>query len=277
MVVYCTKPEAARLMPAWSTIDGSVPLPAEMTLLVVTGVIAGALNVVAGGGSFLTLPLLLFLGLPAPVANASNRVGVLAQNVSGLWTFHRYGVIDWRWSLLVSLPALAGAAAGAWLSLVVSAAAFTRILSFAMLGVTIWSVAGRRGRSPSTAPASASSGSSPPIGPLVLLGFLLVGVYGGFVQAGVGFFLLAITSACGIDLLRGNAVKLLVVLIITLLSLGIFASAGTVDWVRGGALAAGNFAGGVLGARLALLKGQQWLERVVTATVIVFAVLLLLQ
>ena len=85
-----------------------------MRLLAAAGVLSGALNVVAGGGSFLILPVLLFLGLPAALANGTNRVGVLTQNFGGLAGFHLHGMIDWDWSLKASAPALAGAALGVW-------------------------------------------------------------------------------------------------------------------------------------------------------------------
>ena len=122
-----------------------------------------------------------------------------------------------------------------------------------------------------------ATGRPSPSGPsqaFTLIGFFFVGVYGGFIQAGVGFVILALTSATGLDLIRGNAVKVLSVLLMTVLSLLIFANSGTVDWPRGLALGVGNFAGGLLGVRMAVLKGQRWLERVVTATVILFALLL---
>jgi len=253
--------------------DRRVSQPLELVLLVVTGLVAGALNVVAGGGSFLTLPVLLFLGLPAGVANATNRVGVLAQNVSGVWGFHRHGALDWAWALRASAPSVLGAGLGAWLALRVPDFAFTRLLSLTMLAVTLWSI--WRNRSGAARPATARHEGRPPDGgPLAMLGFFAVGIYGGFIQAGVGFFLLALTTAAGLDLIRGNAVKLLSVLLMTVLSLLIFGGAGAVNWPLGAALAVGNFLGGLIGVRMAVLKGQVWLERVVTGTIIVFAVLL---
>jgi uncharacterized membrane protein YfcA len=248
-----------------------VILASELALLAGAGLVAGALNVVAGGGSFLTLPLLLFLGLPAAVANATNRVGVLAQNVSGVWGFHRHGALDWRWATLASLPAVAGAGLGAWLSLRVPDFAFTRILSVAMLLITLWSLWRSRGAAPA---AGRPAPDMPGQRLFAALGFFVVGVYGGFIQAGVGFFILALTSAAGLDLVRGNAVKVWGVLLMTVLSLVIFAQSGTVDWERGAALGAGNFLGGIVGVRMAVLKGHRWLERVVTATVVLFALLL---
>lgn len=107
-----------------------------------------------------------------------------------------------------------------------------------------------------------------------MAGFFLTGVYGGFLQAGVGFLALAMTTLAGFDLVRGNAVKVFAVLLLTILSLVAFAGTGHVDWPAGLALALGNALGGLVGVRLAVLKGQRWLQAVVTVTIVVFAVLL---
>ena len=243
-----------------------MPSLLELAALAAAG-IAGTINVVAGGGSFLTLPLLLFLGLPAAVANGTNRVGVLLQNVSAVWAFRRHGALDTGWAFGVSLPAMGGAVVGAWLALAVPDFAFARLLSTAMLGLTAWSIWSAR-----RAAGRARDRRLPRWA--VWPGFFLVGVYGGFIQAGVGFFILALTTAGGLDLLRGHAVKVFGVLLMTLLSLAIFGGAGAVDWPRGGALGLGNLVGGLLGVRLAVLHDQRWLEHVVTAAVAVLAVLL---
>lgn len=245
-----------------------MPFWLELVALAVVGVVSGALNVVAGGGSFLTLPVLLFFGLPAALANGTNRVGVLSQNVAGILGFHRHGAVNWPWALAASVPALGGAALGVWAALVVPDFAFKRILSVAMVAVTVWSLLNQR-RQP-----IAGQVLKPPTDWFVVMGFFIVGLYGGFIQAGVGFLVLAITSAAGMDLVRGNAVKLLSVMLLTLLSLVVFAGAGQVDWPRGLALALGNWGGAVIGVRMAVLKGHAWLQQVVTVTVILFAVLL---
>lgn len=240
----------------------------EYLACAVVGFIAGVINVIAAGGSFLTLPLLLFLGFPAAVANGTNRVGVLAQNVSGVWGFHRHKVIDWRWSCAVSLPALVGAALGVWGALSVPDLAFRRILSILMLVLTLGTLLQRR------------FGAAPPDQPrrpwhwTMVGGFFVVGLYGGFIQAGVGFLILAVTTIAGLDLVRGNAVKVFSVMLLTLLSLAVFARTGHVDWPAGLALGAGNLLGGIVGVRIAVRRGHHWLEHVVTATVIIFAVML---
>jgi uncharacterized membrane protein YfcA len=238
----------------------------ELLALAAAGFVASVLNVIAGGGSFLTLPLLIFFGLPAVEANASNRLGILAQNVGGVWAFHRHRVLDWRWALRASLPALAGAALGTGLALHTGDREFRRILATLMVVVTLWTLLDRGGR------AASALRRLPHRRLLLGLAFALAGVYAGFVQAGVGFFILALTTLGGLDLVRGNAVKLLVILATTCLSLALFAAAGKVDWAAGSALAAGSVAGSLLGVRLTVLKGHRWVQGVVTVAIVVFAV-----
>ncbi len=246
-----------------------MPFSVELLLLAAAGVVAGALNVVAGGGSFLILPLLLFVGLPAAVANGTNRVGVLVQNLGGVAGFHKHGAMDWPWALRVSVPALAGSAVGSWAALAIPDFAFRRVLSILMVLITLGSLVSSQ-QKPQVQLRS-------PWHPAVVAGFFLVGVYGGFIQAGVGFLVLAITTYAGMDLVRGNAVKLLSILLLTALSLAVFAAASAVDWPRGIALAVGNLIGSQIGVRMAVLKGQAWLQKVVTVTIVAFAIALWFQ
>jgi uncharacterized membrane protein YfcA len=233
------------------------------------GCVAGALNVIAGGGSFLTLPVLIFFGLPATVANGTNRVGILLQNLGAVWGFSRHGVMDWRWTLWGALPASVGAVLGTWAALVVGEVAFKKILAGLMIVLTIWTLWDPlKRKEPQKRPAR------PRMVPLVI-GFFLVGAYGGFVQAGVGFLLLAATTLAGLDLVRGNAVKVLSILAFTVISLSIFAVTGKVHWPMGIALALGSLVGGQIGVRLTVLKGHRWVKLVVTAAVVVFAIKLL--
>jgi uncharacterized membrane protein YfcA len=243
----------------------------ELLALSAVAFVASILNVIAGGGSFLTLPLLIFFGLPAVEANATNRLGVLAQNVGGVWGFHRHGMLDWRRALWASVPALGGAALGTWLALQIGDQEFRRILASLMVVITLWTLLDRKGH------AAAALARLRHRDVLLATGFALAGVYAGFVQAGVGFFILALTTVSGLDLVRGNAVKLLVILATTCLSLGLFAWAGKVDWVAGAALAVGSLTGSLVGVRLTVLKGHAWVRGVVTAAIVVFAAKLWLE
>ena len=239
-----------------------------LAALFAVGFIAAVINVIAAGGSFLTLPLLLFLGLPATIANGTNRVGVLAQNISAVVGFHRHRVLPMRWALGVSVPAVIGAALGVWAALNVPEIAFRRILSVVMLVMTLGTLLHRslRGDVPAQ-PQRASHWT-------MIVGFFFTGLYGGFLQAGVGFLALAMTSVAGLDLVRGNAVKVFTVMLLTTLSLAVFAGTGHVDWPAGIALGLGNVLGGIIGVRVAVLKGHRWLEHAVTATIVIFAVML---
>ncbi|MGH7572731.1 MAG: sulfite exporter TauE/SafE family protein [Gemmatimonadota bacterium] len=248
-----------------------IPDWAAILALVASGAVAGALNVIAGGGSFLTLPVMIFLGLPATVANGTNRVGVLAQSVAAVWGFQRHRLIGRGWLITAAVPALAGAALGTWAAIEIDDRAFRRLLALIMVLVSLWTLwdpVGRRreGRGP------VEPGLERRVGTVLL--FFAIGIYGGFVQAGVGFLLLAATTLLGLDLVRGNALKVLIVLIFTPLALVLFTLGGKVDWGFGAPLAAGYVAGGLVGVRLTVLKGHAWVKRVVTITVILFAILL---
>jgi uncharacterized membrane protein YfcA len=242
-----------------------------LVLCIAIGFVSGFINVLAAGGSFLTLPLLLFLGLPTADANGTNRVGVLTQNLGGVVGFHRHGLLEWRWGLLASLPSIVGAAIGVWAAFRVPDVAFRRILALAMLTITLWTLTQKR-----RSRREADRPRLPPFHPAMIGGFFIAGLYGGFLQAGVGFFILAMTTLAGMDLVRGNAVKVLDVLLLTTLSLAIFAGTGHVNWPLGLALGAGNLLGSTAGVRLAVLRGHVWLERVLTITIVMFAALLFL-
>ena len=232
-------------------------------LLAGAGFVASVLNTIAGGGSFLTLPILIFLGLPAIEANATNRVGVVAQNVGAIWGFNRHRLVNWRSDWALALPGMVGAGFGAWLSLQIADRDFRRLLAVVMVVLTLWTLLDPTGR------AAGRLAGRPW---LVRGGFFLVGIYGGFLQAGVGLLFLALTTLAGLDLVRGNAVKVLSILLQTALSLAIFAWSGHVRWPEGLALAAGSLLGSLLGVRLTVRKGHRFVQTVVTVAILVLAV-----
>ncbi len=238
----------------------------EYASLFAVGLVSGTLNVIAGGGSFLSLPMMIFLGLPPTVANGTNRVAILAQNVGAVWSFQRHRVVEWSWLVVAGPPAVVGAVAGSWAALQVGDEAFQRVLAGLMVAFAIWALWNPLGRS------ETSRGAAEGWRRIVVIGgFFLAGAYGGFVQAGVGFLILAVTTMAGLDLVRGNALKVLLVLTYVPLTLLIFGLGGKVAWTAGLSLAAGNFLGGLLGVRLTVLKGHRWVKRVVTVAIVAFA------
>lgn len=238
-------------------------------LLAGVGLVAGTLNVIAGGGSFLTLPVMIFLGLPATVANGTNRVAILIQNAGAVWSFRKRGVFSAAWLPRAALPALAGAGLGTWVAVEMGDRSFERVLAALMVAVTVWTIWDPvKKREPRE---ELADGMRAPARWSLTAGFFLAGVYGGFVQAGIGFLILTLTTLGGLDLVRGNSLKVLLILVFTPLSLALFAATGNVDWGMGLALAAGNLGGGLLGVRLTILKGHAWVKRVVLVMVFVFA------
>jgi len=246
------------------------PLYWQLPLLAALGVFAGILNVLAGGGSLMTLPVLLFLGLPAPIANGTNRIAIFFQNVFAMRSFHKHGIFPWQLALLGLLPALFGSYLGASLAVDIDDALFKRLLALIMVGVLILTALdpAKRWRREEMSMTGLRL-------VVLLLTFFAIGVYGGFVQAGVGFIIIAALLPHGLDLVRVNAVKVMVIFAFTVVALGVFIWYGQVDWPLGLALALGNSIGGVIGSRLAVKKGHAWLQRVVTVTVLVFALKLL--
>jgi len=240
-------------------------------LLFLVGLVAGTLNVIAGGGSLLSLPVMIFLGLPPTVANGTNRVAILLQNVGASWSFHRRGLVSKEWLLLTVPPAVVGAVLGTVAAVQIGELEFQRTLAVILVVAAAWQIW-------NPIKLHADGNADLPEGMrrwAFVAAFFLIGVYGGFIQAGIGFLLLAATSAAGFNLIRGNALKVVVVLGFTPLALVLFAWNGKVDWAMGFALAAGNFLGGLAGVHLQVLKGHKWVRGVVTLVIVIFAIRLL--
>lgn len=239
--------------------------------VIAAGFGAGFINTLAGSGSLITLSLLLFMGIPANVANGSNRVGILMQNVFATHSFHQKEVLDWRGGFILSIPATIGSILGAQIAVNLDEQLMRQTIGGLMVVMLVIIIARpnrwlegtleRLERNPSL---------------LELLIFFLIGVYGGFIQAGVGIFLLAgLVLKAGYNLVRANAVKVLINLIFTSFVLIVFIYNGQVWWSIGLLLAIGNSAGAMVAARLAVEKGATFVRYVLIGVVTVSAINLL--
>lgn len=251
--------------------------PWQLLLLTGIGIIAGTLNVIAGGGSLLSLPVLVFLGLDGPVANGTNRVAILAQNATAIGGFRARGFSDWKLSLSLALAALPGGICGALLGTMVRGELFNRILGVILISVLLYLAWQRfKKKPPSEKP---STDPRPLTSRQLILGHLalvVVGFYGGFIQAGVGFLLMAaLHQVMGLDLVRVNMHKVFIVEVFTLAALVVFALKGQVLWIPGLALAVGNSLGGWIGSQISVLKGESWIRAVLYGTLLMMAVRLL--
>jgi uncharacterized membrane protein YfcA len=211
--------------------------------LFAAGLAAGFINTVAGGGSLLALPALIhFAGLPVHVANGTNRVAVVLQSAAGARAFAQQGRLDRGLVLPTLLPTLLGAVVGAGAATALSPALLEPVL-YVMLGIMAVVLLFR----PSV--LAPTDEERRPVGAAAAVGLFLAGLYGGFLQAGVGFVLLAVLGGLvRLDPVRANALKLVLILLFGLASLAIFLAAGQVSWLPGVVLAAGS----MLGARLAV-------------------------
>ncbi len=247
----------------------------KAALILVTGLIAGFLNTVAGGGSLLTMPILIFLGLPSAVANGTNRVAILFQCVSAVIVFRKKGFSDFGYGSMVTAPALVGAWLGAQLAIRLDDQVFNRILAIVMLAVMGYTFFERNGNRAAAAAAGAERTRREIV--LSVAAFFLLGIYGGFIQAGIGFLILAALSLIrNYDLVTANAVKVYVVFLYTIVAIVTFIAAGKVDWPLGLTLAVGNATGGWLGGYFAVLKGSNAIRWILLVAVIAFSIKLLI-
>ncbi len=242
--------------------------------LAVAGVAAGFINTMAGGGSLLTVPVLVLLGLPVSVANGTNRLSVVAQALSGSQAFYRQGQLDTKAVLPVTTPTILGALLGA----AAAATAPSNILAPVLLGTLMAMallmvarpniVGGHEGEEPRSPWKHLPS----------WLGLFGAGVYGGFVQAGVGFVLLAVLGGLlRYDAVRSNALKLVCTLFFSVPALAIFALNDQVAWIPAAILAVGTVTGSQLGVRFAIRVPAKVLRWIILVAVLASCIAALLK
>lgn len=259
-------------------------MPELVTFSVVLslGVLAGAINTMVGGGTYIMLPVLvLFTGLTPQVANATNRLAVAFQAVAGTVTLRRRGVVQVRTALIPAGIALLGGVAGGYLNTRFDAEQFRSVMGWLLLGgIALLFVRPKR---PATAGSAevADPDLPEPVRPGSLrwpglIGAFVLGVYGGFLGAGVGvLIMLVLPRLLGVDLVQGVAIKVMMVLAFSASAALVYVQAGLVDWAALVPVVVGYMIGGVLGARLAVKVGNRWLRPIVAIVGAVLAVFLI--
>ena len=229
----------------------------SLAILGAAGVLATVINVMAGGGGMIVLPALMALGLPADVANGTYRLGVVTQSVAGTAALRREGKLDTGAIVPILIPTVLGAIVGALLATWVPREVLKPIMLLTMVVMAALIAFRKKTLIPIEGPPL-----TPQDAPRSYAGLFLAGVYGGFIQAGVGFLLLGvIVGTLRHDLIAGNALKLVVTLAFGTVSLGIFVWAGLVSWTPAIVLAAASILGARLGVRLMLkvpIAGLRW-------------------
>lgn len=236
----------------------------KILLILGAGISAGFINTMAGGGSLITLPLLIFLGLPAAAANGTNRAALLVENITAVINFRDKGFFDLKFGLLLALPAVIGSLIGAQIAVSISEQLFNQLLAvimFMMLILIIWN--------PAKKMKISDKKLSKKIKIAAAFVFFLIGIYGGFIQAGVGIIIIAALSLLtGFSLVKINSIKVFVVAIYIFSSLSIFVLNGKVDWGTALILALGNGTGSFFASTLAVKKGEKLVKIVLTIAVI---------
>lgn len=221
-------------------------------LLILAGFAAGIVNTIAGGGSFLTLPALMFIcGLDPKIANGTNRVAILFSSAIASLTFRKHGHLDTRLAKRLTIPTLCGVPAGALLAIYLPSEAFEPVFGGIFVCMAILILLNPK-RFMATEVVQSESPRK------IFVAFFAIGIYVGFIQAGMGILLLIAMSLLNTgDLLSSNAVKNLIGFLVTLAATIVFAAYDLIDWVPALIMAVGNMAGGFVGAKLAIKQGNK--------------------
>ncbi len=234
-------------------------------ILIGGGFVAGVVNTLAGGGSLLTVPLLIGAGLPPVIANGTNRLGVLASSLTSAWRFRKEGLSGFLEARQIIIPVALGAFGGAVAISEVSNSIFEKAFAVVMVVLLIPIL-----RRPTFLRARVEGGAvwSPTKTWIV---FLAIGFYGGAVQAGIGIFLIFALSYAGTDLVKANSIKVVIIAGITLIALPVFIYQSQIAWLPGLALATGFSLGGVAGAHWAIAGGERLIRPILAIAVIAMA------
>lgn len=236
----------------------------EIVSLIVAGLMVGFINTLAGGGSIISLSVLMVLGLPANVANGTNRIAIAVQTLTASFSFRQQKVLDTRKGIILGIPALLGSIVGAFIAVDINEDIFEKAIAVIMLFMLVFIL---------YKPQKWLSGKEELLKKKTsiwqILIFFVIGIYGGFLHMGIGYFLLiALVFNIGYDLVKANAVKVFIVLIYTPAALIIFFLYGQVNWEYGLTLTVGNVFGALIASRLAVKKGVNFVRWVIVVVIL---------
>jgi len=239
----------------------------EILLIVITGFGAAFLNTLGGGGSLFTVPILTFLGLPITSANATCRIALLFQNITAVGGFRSKGIdLPLPYSLYLGISSLGGGLIGSLLASVIDDEVFSKIFVFVMV-LSVFLILYDPFKSKGEERLSVKS----QITGTIL--FFFIGIYGGFVQAGIGFLVIAVLSLVNnLNLVKSNYVKVFAAIVYTGVSVIVFAIQGLIEWRMGLILAVGHALGGWYASRWSVDKGEVWIKRIMIVSIIAMAI-----
>lgn len=237
----------------------------KIIILFCSGAAASFINMMAGGGSMLTIGALILIGVEPVVANGTNRIGVVVGTGSGALTYKAAKFTDIKTSLMLGICAIPGAIFGSIYSVKISNQLFQRMLAVVMILILITMFLPKKKIEATTEKLKHSW--------LIYPAMVLVGFYGGFIQVGVGFILMALLRhLMSYDLLKVNMHKVFIVLIYTLPVLIIFGLSGKINVFYAFVMSIGNALGSYISVKLALKKGEKLVKVVLVITIVLMAV-----
>jgi len=236
-------------------------------ILIVSGVFVGFINTLAGGGTAISIAVLMMLGLPANVANGTNRIAVIFQNITSVQAFGKQKLLPWRKATLLAIPTVVGSVIGAWIAVDIDESFFRKAMAVIMLIMLFFVIV-----KPSVWLKERKHLTEKPVSWIEVIIFFFIGIYGGFIQIGVGYYLLAgIVLGSGFDLVKANAIKVYIVLIYTLAAIVVFVLNNQVHWQYGLIHSMGNIIGAWIGSRMAIKKGVEFVRWVIILVILVFS------
>ncbi len=228
----------------------------DLILLVVIGFIAGFINTIAGGGSLLTLPVLIFMGLPPSVANGTNRIGIVIQMIAGSAGFKSKGITTFPFSIYMGISALVGSLIGAQIAVDIKGETFNKVLSFVMIAVVL--IIAFKPKIKTKELIERTTGKHLWIS---CVAFFVFGIYGGFINAGLGFILILFMHYFNrLSLVKSNATKAVIIIIYMSAALLVFILNDKVDWKMGLIMAIGTSLGGWFASRFSVEKGDGFIK-----------------
>ncbi|MDA7777665.1 sulfite exporter TauE/SafE family protein [Flavobacteriaceae bacterium] len=240
----------------------------ESFLLVIVGFFAGIINTLAGGGSLFTLPVLIFLGLPPSVANGTNRIAIVVQSFGGALGYRSKGVQTYPFPIYLGISASIGAVIGAQIALQLDGAIFNRILAVIMLIVGLLILIRQK-----SILADLPERLTGKYLVYAILGFFIIGIYGGFINAGIGIVIMLFLNRLNrLSLVKTNATKVLVVMIYSSVALVLFAYNGAVNWKLGLLMALGTLFGAWWASRWSVRKGDRVVRIAMLVTIFIMAI-----
>lgn len=236
--------------------------------LVIIGFLAGVINTLAGGGSLFTLPVLIFLGLPPHIANGTNRVALVVQSLSGALGYKSKGISSFPFTIYLGISASIGAFLGAQIAIDLDGSIFNKVLAIIMIIVGIL-ILFKQQKIDLNLPERLT-------GKYLfwsILGFFIIGIYGGFINAGIGIVIMLFLNRFNqMSLVKTNATKVAVVFIYSSIALFIFAYNDAVNWKMGFLMALGTSLGAWITSRWSVKKGDRIIRYAMLFTILIMAI-----